>query len=188
MSARLIVISAPSGGGKTTIAQEILKRHPDLVFSVSATTRPRRTGEADGKDYHFLSREEFEGLIREGQLVEWEELFNQLYGTLRREVDAGLAAGRSMLFDVDVKGALAIKKLYGDTALLIFVKPPDTAALMERLRNRRTEDPDALRKRLDRVPMEMEQAKFFDHQVVNDRLAQAIADVDALVRRALGTV
>jgi guanylate kinase len=182
---RLIVISAPSGGGKTTIAGEILRRHPDLVFSVSATTRPKREYEVDGVDYHFLTRDGFEKLIRERQLVEYEELFGELYGTLRREVDAGLNGGRSMLFDIDVKGALSIKKLYGDTAVLIFVKPPDTDSLVARLQNRRTEDPAALARRLERVPMEMQQAERFDHQVVNDVLEEAIEGVDRIVRDAL---
>jgi guanylate kinase len=182
---RLIVISAPSGGGKTTIAGEILRRHPELVFSVSATTRPRREHEVDGVDYHFLTREKFQELIGGNQLVEYEELFGQLYGTLRREVDAGLKAGNSILFDVDVKGALSIKKLYGETAVLIFVKPPDTDSLVARLRNRRTEDPKALARRLERVPMEMEQARFFDHQVVNDVLERAVENVDGIVRDAL---
>lgn len=188
MTGRLIVISAPSGGGKTTIAQEILKRHPDLIFSVSATTRRRRSDEVEGRDYHFLTRSEFERLIGEGKLVEWEELFSELYGTLRREVDAGLSTGRSMLFDIDVKGALSIKKLYGDTAVLIFVRPPDIGALTERLRKRNTEDPDALKRRLDRVPMEMEQVRHFDHQVVNDNLEDAVQEVDSLVRAALKKV
>ncbi|HLB00316.1 MAG TPA: guanylate kinase [Bacteroidota bacterium] len=179
------MISAPSGGGKTTIAGEILKRHPALVFSVSATTRPKREYEVDGADYHFLGRSEFELLILGKQLVEYEEIFGQLYGTLRREVDAGLNAGRSMLFDVDVKGALSIKKLYGHTAVLIFVKPPDTESLLTRLQGRRTEDRDALVRRLERVPMEMEQARHFDHQVVNDVLAEAVEKVDAIVRNAL---
>lgn len=182
---RLIVISAPSGGGKTTIAGEILRRHPDLVFSISATTRPKREYEVDGVDYHFMTRIEFEHLISEDQLVEYEELFGQLYGTLRREVDAGLNAGRAILFDVDVKGALSIKKLYGDTAVLIFVKPPDTESLITRLQNRRTEDPTALARRLERVPMEMEQARHFDHQVVNDVLEQAVENVDGIVHHAL---
>jgi len=182
---RLIVISAPSGGGKTTIAGEILRKHPSLVFSVSATTRPKREFEVDGVDYHFLTRNKFEELIGEKQLVEYEELFDQLYGTLRREVDSGLSSGHSMLFDVDVKGALSIKKLYGDTAVLIFVKPPDIDSLILRLQNRRTEDPKTLARRLERVPMEMEKAQHFDHEVVNDVLERAVENVDAIVRNAL---
>ena len=184
---RLIVISAPSGGGKTTIAGEILRRHPRLVFSVSATTRPKREYEVNGVDYHFLTREEFLRLAGEGQFVEYEELFGQMYGTLKREVDAGLKAGNSMLFDVDVKGALSIKKLYGDTAVLIFVKPPDVRSLMTRLENRRTEDPGAVKRRLERVPLEMAEADRFDHQVVNDVLEDAVARVDDIVRAALNS-
>ncbi len=182
---RLIVISAPSGGGKTTIAGEILRRHPELIFSVSATTRPKREYEVDGIDYHFLTRDDFGKLVEGNELVEYEELFGQFYGTLRREVDAGLSAGKSMLFDVDVKGALSIKKLYDRTAVLIFVKPPDTDSLIARLQNRRTEDPNALARRMERVPMEMEQARHFDHQVVNDVLERAVAEVDGIVRDAL---
>jgi len=184
-TARLIVISAPSGGGKTTIAGEILRRHPSLVFSVSATTRPKRDYEVNGVDYHFLDREEFQRLAAGKQFVEYEELFGQMYGTLRREVDAGLNAGKSMLFDVDVKGALSIKKLYGDTAVLIFVKPPDMQSLLTRLQNRKTEDPQALKRRLDRVPLEMAEADRFDFQVVNDRLEDAVRRVDDIVRDAL---
>lgn len=184
-AARLIVISAPSGGGKTTIAGEILRRHPALVFSVSATTRPKREHEVHGVDYFFHTREEFTRLVAEKALVEYEEIFGQFYGTLRREVDAGLKAGKSMLFDVDVKGALSIKRLYGETAVLIFVKPPDLGSLTERLRNRRTEDPEAIRRRLERVPLEMAEADKFDHQVVNDRLDDAVRKVDDIVRAAL---
>ncbi len=184
-TARLIVISAPSGGGKTTIAGEILRRHPSLVFSVSATTRPKREYEVDGVDYHFLAHEEFNQLVSGKQFVEHEELFGQMYGTLRREVDAGLNGGKSMLFDVDVKGALSIKKLYGGTAVLIFVKPPDLQSLLTRLQNRNTEDPEALKRRLDRVPLEMAEADRFDFQVVNDKLEDAVERVDAIVRAAL---
>lgn len=185
---RLIVISAPSGGGKTTIAGEILRRHPSLVFSVSATTRPKREHEVHGVDYYFLSREEFRRLVDEGGFVEYEELFGQMYGTLRKEVDAGLNSGRSMLFDVDVKGALSIKRLYGDTAVLIFVKPPDMRVLLDRLKNRRTEDQAALKRRLERVPLELAEADKFDHQVVNDVLGDAVHRVDDIVRAALDTV
>src|SRR5512143_154102 len=182
---KLIVISAPSGSGKTTIAREILKLHPELVFSISATTRPIRQGEAEGRDYFFLTREEFERRIRLQELVEWEEIYGDYYGSLKAEVDRALAAGRSMVFDVDVKGALSIKRKYPAESLLIFIKPPSVEVLERRLRERRTEDPGAVRKRMERVAMELAQAPAFDAVVVNDRLEQAVADVDRIVRNAL---
>src|ERR1043166_6684039 len=149
---KLFVISAPSGCGKTTIAREILKRHPEVVFSVSATTRKKREKEIHGKDYFFLAKEEFENKIRNGELIEWEEIYGDYYGTLKSEIDAGLNAGRSILFDVDVKGALSIKKKYPNDTVLIFIDPPSVEILTERLTNRKTEDPETIRKRLERVP------------------------------------
>lgn len=182
---RLIVISAPSGSGKTTLARELLKLHPDLVFSVSATTRPRRDGETDGKDYFFISKEEFRRRIADDALVEWEEIYGDYYGSLKSEVDRALAAGRSMVFDVDVKGALSIKKKYPKESLLIFIKPPSIEVLEQRLRERKTEDPETLRRRTERFSMELAQAPAFDAVVINDRLEQAVADVDRIVRNAL---
>jgi guanylate kinase len=182
---RLIVISAPSGCGKTTIAREVLRRHPDMVFSVSATTRPKRDNEVDGTDYFFLTNAEFEGRIRRGELVEWERIYDHYYGTLHSEVDRALRAGMSMVFDIDVNGALSIKNKYPDNALLIFIRPPDFEVLRQRLVNRRTESEEIVRKRLDRVPMEMEKGKLFDHCVVNDDLQKAFSDVDALVTAAI---
>jgi guanylate kinase len=184
---RLIVISAPSGGGKTTIAREILKRHPELHFSVSATTRPKRDGEVEGKHYYYLTREEFRARVDRGEVIEWEEIFGNLYGTLKTEVDGRLSAGTSVLFDIDVNGALAIKKLYGGNAVLIFVSPPDLVTLRSRLSNRKTETQEALQRRLERVPHELEQGKKFDHTVVNDELAPATSEVDAIVTRALAS-
>ncbi len=179
---KLIVIAAPSGCGKTTIAQAIRKRHPAILFSVSATTRPIRPGEENGKDYFFLTREEFLKRREEGKLVESEEIYGNLYGTLKSEVDRVLDAGRVMLFDVDVKGALSIRRLYPHDAFLIFIAPPSLDVLRHRLENRKTEDAATIARRMARVPMELERGNEFDVQVVNDDLEKAIAEVNALVR------
>jgi guanylate kinase len=187
-AAKLIVVSAPSGSGKTTIARSILHRHPEIVFSVSATTRPRRAHEADGRDYFFVEREEFERMIRAGELIEWETIYGDYYGSLKRQVDDAVTSGRSILFDIDVKGALAIKAKYPNDAVLIFVKPPSVDVLIERLRNRRTESTVAIDRRLERVPMEMSAAEQFDYVVVNDDLQTAIQEVDEIVMEALDGV
>ena len=178
---KLIVISAPSGSGKTTIARAIMQKYPSIVFSVSATTRPIRKGEMDGKDYFFLKKEEFESKVRQGALVEWEEIYGNYYGTLKSEIDRALSQGKVMLFDVDVKGALSIKKHYPE-ALLIFIKTPDVKTLKERLTNRNTEDEGTLKRRMERVPMELELGGQFDFQVVNDDLQTAITTVDSIIR------
>ena len=181
-SGKLIAISAPSGSGKTTIAKEILSRNPGLKFSVSATTRPKRAGEIDGRDYFFLTEEDFRSRLEAGDFVEWEVLYGDFYGTLKSEVDAALAAEQSILFDVDVKGALSIKKQYPG-ALLIFIRPPSLEALSARLMNRKTENAVTLQRRLDRASMEMELGKKFDHEVVNDDLERAIREVQNLVEQ-----
>ena len=178
---KLIVISAPSGCGKTTIAREVLQRHPDIEFSVSATTRKKRTRETDGKDYFFLTKQEFDERVRQGELVEWEEIYDELYGSLKREVDRVLNAGNSMLFDIDVKGALSIKKQYGEQAVLIFVKPPSLESLKQRLMSRNTEDEASLKRRLERVPMELEQERHFDYAVVNDNIARAVEEIEGIL-------
>lgn len=184
---KLIVLSAPSGCGKTTIAKEILKRNPTIMFSVSATTRPRRPGEQHGREYFFLTKEEFEQKIQRGELVEWERYPNETsgnyYGTLKSEVERALTQGKVMLFDVDVKGALSIKKLYGDDAILIFIKPPSLEVLRQRLLGRKTEDEVTVRHRLERVPMEMELGSTFDYHVVNDKLGDAIAEVESIINK-----
>lgn len=183
---RLIVISAPSGAGKTSIARAILERTPHTRFSVSATTRPKRETEREGVDYFFLAKEEFLRRVEAGEFAEWEEIYGDYYGTLRSEIDRALATGERILFDVDVKGGLSIKRLYPE-ALLVFIEPPSLDILRERLRNRKTEDPETLRRRLARVPMEMELGKAFDHQVVNDRLDRAIGEVEQIVQQYLMT-
>lgn len=182
---RLIVVSAPSGCGKTTIAKEILQRHPDFLFSVSATTRPKREFETHGKDYFFLTKQEFEERIQKDDLVEWEQIYDNYYGTLKSEVDAALQSGRSILFDVDVKGALSIKKRYPSESVLVFIEPPSIEVLNERLTNRKTENVEIIKKRLARVPMELERGKEFDFRVVNDDLQTAIRNIDTVINNAI---
>jgi guanylate kinase len=179
---KLVVISAPSGAGKTTIARAMLERFPALSFSVSATTRPRREDEVDGKDYYFLSRGEFERRIAAGEFAEWEEIYGNLYGTLKAEIARAASDGRGLLFDVDVKGALSLKRMYPD-ALLIFIQPPSLEILAKRLRNRKTEDAAAFARRMERVTMEMQQKDAFDRTCVNDDLVRAIEDVGEFVQQ-----
>ncbi|HEY4612273.1 MAG TPA: guanylate kinase [Bacteroidota bacterium] len=187
MRGKLIVLAAPSGSGKTTIAKIILQRYPAMTFSVSATTRKQRRGETHGKDYFFLTVPEFERKLKGGELAEWEqypsEAHGNYYGTLKSEVDRALNEGNVMLFDVDVKGALSIKRLYGDEAVLIFIKPPNLEELRQRLLHRKTEDEATVHSRLDRVPMEMELGTTFDYQVVNDRLEKAVAEIESILKK-----
>jgi guanylate kinase len=180
---KLIVVSAPSGAGKTTIVKAILEKYPSFLFSVSAATRPRRETEVDGKDYFFLRREEFERRIRAGELAEWEEIYGNLYGTLKSEVERALSLAKVMLFDIDVKGGLSIKRVYPNDSVLIFIKPPSIEILEKRLRGRKTEDAETFKRRMDRVSMELGIASQFDYQVVNDDLQTAIAEVDRLVQQ-----
>jgi guanylate kinase len=184
---KLFVVSAPSGGGKTTIVKAVLERHPDFEFSVSATTRTKRATEGEGKDYFFLPEEQFEQLIREKALVEHEEIYGNYYGTLKREVDRALLAGKCMVFDVDVHGGLSIKKLYGDKAVIMFIEPPSIQVLENRLRNRKTEDDETFQRRMARVASELEIGKQFDYRIVNDTLARAIDEVDEIITRQLSS-
>jgi guanylate kinase len=182
MSGKLIMIAAPSGCGKTTIAKAILANHPDILFSVSATTRPKRGNEVEGKDHFFLTKEKFEEYLHNGELAEWEEIYGNYYGTLKSEINRALLQGNIMLFDIDVKGALSIRKHFPNESILIFIKPPSVEVLKNRLESRNTENPEMLRRRLERVPMELEQGKQFDFQVVNDDLQKAINEVDEIVQ------
>jgi guanylate kinase len=183
----LIVLSSPSGGGKSTIARALMAAFPQLRFSVSATTRRIRQGEVDGREYFFISKSAFQEKIRVGDFVEHEEIYGDYYGTLKSEIEKTLATGDNMLFDVDVKGSLSIKRLYGDRAILIFIQPPSLEALVERLKNRNTETNKSLRKRVERITMEIEEGKKFDHKVVNDELQRAIDETITIVRSKLNT-
>ncbi len=182
---RLIVFSGPSGCGKTTIAREILRRHPELMFSVSATTRKKRVVETDGTDYYFISREQFEEKTRRGELLEWENIYGDYYGTPRSETDRAAAAGRILLLDVDVKGALAIRKSFPTDSLLIFIKPPGIEVLRRRLLDRKTETPETIEKRMARAMMELAQAPQFDFSIVNDNLSAAVEEADRIVRERI---
>lgn len=184
MAGGLIVVSGPSGSGKTTIARTLLRDIPALRFSVSATTRPMRAGEREGVDYYYLSRGEFQRRIAAGEFVEWEEVYGNLYGTLRTEVDGALTRGQHLLFDVDVKGALSIKERY-PAALLVFIRPPSREMLEARLRARSTEDDATVRRRLARTDMELELGERFDYRVVNDLLERAIAETQEIVQQYL---
>lgn len=179
---RIIVISAPSGAGKTSIARLLLERYPSWRFSISATTRPRRDYEVDGVDYHFLERTEFERVVREGRMVEWEEIYGNLYGTLRTEVDRLLGDPEvdAVLFDVDVKGALSIRDAFPEETTLVFIAPPSIEVLEDRLRGRNTETEETLARRIARARMELEMQGEFEIVVVNDDLIRA---VDELVTR-----
>jgi guanylate kinase len=185
MPKQLIVISAPSGAGKTTVARHLLQRFPQLRFSVSATTRPKRPGEVDGRDYFFWSREQFEQAIARGELVEYEEIFGHLYGTLRSQVEQALGAGEFLLFDIDVKGALALRRAYPEQTFLIYVAPPSIEELERRLCQRGTESEEQIRRRLERAAMELQFQDHFDVVIRNEQLEQTLARAEQIVAQLL---
>jgi guanylate kinase len=174
------VLSSPSGGGKTTIARALLEAREDVSYSVSATTRSRRNGEAEGRHYHFLTRTDFERRIASGDFVEWAEYGGQLYGTLRTEVEKGLAAGRHVVLDIDVAGARQVRDRYPDS-VHVFVLPPSAAALVQRLRSRATEDRDGIERRIGIASGELPAAAEYDYIVVNDDFVEAVAHVAAIL-------
>lgn len=180
---KTIIFTAPSGAGKTTIVRHLLKIMPEkLAFSVSATTRQKREIETNGKDYYFLNVEEFKDKIANGDFIEWEEVYdNQYYGTLRSEIDRLWALRKTVVFDVDVKGATKIKKYFSKNCLAIFVSPPDIETLITRLENRGTETPQSLKKRIARVRSEMNYRDTFDKIIVNDDLTIALKQSEILV-------
>lgn len=183
---KLIVLTAPSGGGKTTIKRHLLKTYDELGFSISVTTREIRPTEVDGVDYYFKSVDEFHRLKEADAFVEWEEVYEGLYyGTLKSEVDRLWKNHKHIVFDVDVNGAKDIKKLYGDSCLAIFIRPPSIQVIIDRLKARATETEVSLAKRIRRMEKEMSHEKEFDTILVNDLLAVALKESEYLVESFL---
>lgn len=183
---KIIVIAAPSGCGKSTIIKALFDEENaselDLRFSISATTREPRPGEKEGVNYYFMTEEAFRDAIVEGEFLEYEEVYpGRFYGTLRSEVDRIIEEGHNVLLDIDVNGALGVKKIYGDRALTIFVCPPSVDELRRRLEARGTETPDVIDQRIDRAEYELSRSPMFDRVVVNDELDEAVRQTRNLV-------
>jgi guanylate kinase len=184
MKGKVLIVSAPSGSGKSTIVNFLMKEHPEfrLAFSVSATSRPPRGQEQDGVDYYFLSAEEFRRHIEADDFLEYEEVYEgRFYGTLKSQVEEKLAAGKNVVFDVDVKGGINIKKYYGEAALSVFIQPPSIEALRERLIGRNTDEMGQIEQRLAKAEYEMSFASQFDRILVNDNLEVAKQEAVALL-------
>jgi guanylate kinase len=176
----LIAFSAPSGAGKTTIVKRLAAKYPVMSISVSATTRKMRPKEKHGRDYFFLDKSDFEQAIREGKFLEYEHVFDEYYGTLLETVESSLEQGKVVLFDIDVSGALAVKKHYPQ-AQLFFIKPPSREALISRLQGRNSETEASIKKRLNRLEYEYQQAEDFDHIIINDDLDTAINEIESII-------
>lgn len=179
---RLFVVSGPSGVGKGTVVTEVLKRLPNLRRAVTYTTRQPRPGEVQGKDYHFVSREEFERLKEQGAFLEWAEVYGNFYGSPRHEVEQILSSGQDVVLVLDVQGALAVKRQIPD-AVLIFLEPPSLEELRRRLEMRGTDPPEVIERRMAKAQWEMEQASKFDHTVLNDELERAVNELVKLMGR-----
>ncbi len=183
MAGKVIIISAPSGAGKTTIVRHLIGQSAlNLAFSVSACTRAKRDHEVDGRDYYFMSVNDFRTLIDEGAFLEWEEVYkNGYYGTLKTEVDRIWEQQKHVLFDVDVVGGVNLKQIYGDNALAVFIMPPSIEVLRERLQKRGTETEEKIESRINKASLELKYAKKFDVIVLNDALPEALAETEKLV-------
>jgi guanylate kinase len=187
MKGKLIIFSAPSGAGKTTIVRYLLEKNLNLEFSISATSREPRPNETHRKDYYFLSEKEFKQKIENDEFLEWEEVYNgNYYGSLKSEVERIRNHGKNVIFDVDVVGGLNIKKFYGDEALAIFVQPPSVDELRRRLQNRSTETEEKIHMRIDKAEHELGFANQFDVLITNNDLPEACQEAEILIREFLG--
>ena len=179
---KVIIFSAPSGSGKTTIVHRLLERYPQLEVSISATSRAPRGAERDGVDYYFLSQEAFAAAVAEGRFVEWEEVYKgTCYGTLRSEVERIWQKGHVIVFDVDVLGGINLKRIFGQDACSVFIMPPSVEELRRRLEGRGTDSPEAIDRRVAKAEFELTKAPEFDHTVVNDRLDDAVEETCAIL-------
>lgn len=186
MEGKLCIFSAPSGAGKSTIVRHLLGLDLGLAFSISATSRRPRKGEKHGREYYFITLEEFRRKIRRHDFIEWEEVYpGRYYGTLRSEVERIWEQGRHAIFDIDVQGGLNLKKKFGQNALSVFVMTPSLQVLEERLLARGTDDADSLRKRLEKAEWEMRYASHFDKILVNDQLDAALNEAESMVKNFL---
>ena len=184
---KIIIFSAPSGSGKSTLIGHLLKRFPQLEFSISATSRAPRGSEVNGKEYYFLTNEVFKNKVAAGEFVEWEEVYaGTCYGTLRSELKRIWDKGHVIVFDVDVKGGVNLKKIFGDDALSIFIMPPSVEELRRRLEKRGTDTPETIAKRVAKAEEEITYAPLFDKIVVNDSLETAIADATRITESFIG--
>lgn len=184
---KAVIFSAPSGSGKSTIVSHILKLHPELKFSVSAASRAPRGDEKNGVAYWFISADEFRKRIADNEFVEYEEVYpGSFYGTLKSEVERIWDSGDAIIFDVDVKGGVNLKKYFGDRALSVFIQAPSVEVLRQRLVRRATDSPEAIERRVAKAAEEMTYADKFDHIIVNDDLQKAYADAEKLVSEFLG--
>jgi guanylate kinase len=184
MEGKLFIFSAPSGSGKTTIVRNLLEKDLDLEFSISATSRPKRENETDGKDYYFLSVDDFKEKIVKDEFVEWEEVYeNRFYGTLKSELERIWSNGKHVIFDVDVVGGLSIKKKYPGKALSIFVMPPSIEELEKRLTLRSTDSTEDIDERINKANRELSYAEKFDIIIINDKLEKAIQESEIAVKK-----
>jgi guanylate kinase len=182
MKGKAIIVSAPSGAGKTTIVKQLLSVFPGLEFSISACSRPKREKETEGKDYYFITADQFRDKISNNEFIEWQEVYpGSYYGTLESEMDRIWSEGKTPIFDVDVFGGINLKKYFGDTALAIFIQPPSLQELETRLRHRGTENEENLQTRLNKVERELTYSGQFDRIIVNDEISTASSKATELI-------
>ncbi|MCS6992000.1 MAG: guanylate kinase [Chitinophagales bacterium] len=183
---KLVIITAPSGSGKTTVARHLLAHFPQLYFSISATTRAPRAHEQHGRDYFFVTEEQFRRMIEQQEFLEWEEVYpGTWYGSLQSELFKGWHQGKAVLYDIDVFGAQRLKEKFGSAALTLFIRPPSVATLKERLLSRGTESAEQVERRLSKAVRELQLESVFDHVVVNEDLAQTLNHATDLVHQFL---
>ena len=177
---RIVVISGPSGCGKTTICKELIKRNKNFVFSVSYTTRPKRKGEVNGKDYYFVSENEFLRLVKQKKFVEWAKVYSNYYGTPKEPLLKAINSGKDILLDIDVQGGKNIKKIFPES-ILIFILPPSYEVLKQRIISRAKDKPEEIKKRLKNLEKEVKNSKYYDYFVINDNLKEAVKNIRSIV-------